>query len=84
MNPWPGAFCFIGADKKMLKIIRVGKILGIDGKKPGKLFMAGKELAVQCGRDSLIIEKLQLPGKGAMTSAEFLNGYRKYADTELK
>jgi methionyl-tRNA formyltransferase len=84
MNPWPGAFSFLGAEKKTLKIIRAREILAINDRQPGKLFLTDKKLAAQCGRDSLVIEQLQLSGKKIMSSREFLNGYGKYADTELK
>ncbi len=84
MNPWPGAFSFIGPDEKMLKITRAGDILETGGKQSGKLFTTDKKLAVQCGRGSLVIEELQLPGKKSMAAREFLNGYAKYTHAELK
>ncbi|MFA5753963.1 MAG: methionyl-tRNA formyltransferase [Patescibacteria group bacterium] len=72
-NPWPGtsAVC----QDRTIKIIAVeNEILKVNGQPTGQIFRDGKRLAVQCGQDSLVILKLQIEGKKAMTAEEFLNG----------
>lgn len=75
-TPWPGSFTFW--KNKRLKITR-GYVLYLTAGKPispGQTFLhVGDELAVQTGMGLLIIEKLQMEGKGEMTIKEFLNGY---------
>ena len=83
LSPWPGTFTTFKNNKsdsnpKILKILKA-KIQkqtenGPFGE-PGKTFMAPDEkIAVQTGKDFLIIEELQPEGGQKMTSAEFLNG----------
>lgn len=43
---------------------------------PGALFAYKNKLAVQCGKDALIIKKIQPAGKKPMSGEEFLNGYK--------
>ncbi|MDP2737014.1 MAG: methionyl-tRNA formyltransferase, partial [bacterium] len=50
----------------------------INSYKPGKTFKYNSGLAVQCGRDALIIKSLQLEGKNALTSEEFLRGHKNF------
>lgn len=84
MFPWPGAFTFT-PDKKMLKIISADKIpLPLNDHSIGKLFLIGSQLAVQCGHDSLVINKLQLAGKKEMTAGNFLLGHHQLIGTVLK
>ncbi len=85
MNPWPSAFTEVRSKKLevrnkylILKIIEVEHdILRINKYEQGELFLYGNKLAVQCGKDSLVVRKLQLEGKKAMTSEEFLRGYKE-------
>jgi len=42
------------------------------------------EIAVQCGRDYLVIEELQLEGKKEMKPEEFLRGHQDFIGTILK
>jgi methionyl-tRNA formyltransferase len=42
------------------------------------------EIAVQCGKDFLVIEYLQLEGKKEMKSEEFLRGHPDFIGTILK
>lgn len=73
-NPWPGTFGFLG--EKIIKIIEVDKNpLKINNYRAGKIFINNGQLAVQCGQDSLVIKKLQMPGKKIMNSVDFLRGH---------
>jgi len=77
MTPWPSTWTHW--QDKRIKIISVQKkLLAINSYKPGKTFLYNSGLAVQTGRESLIIKKLQLEGKKEMTSAEFLRGHENF------
>lgn len=86
MFPWPGAFTFLGnkeqeiKNKKLsLKIKEVQhQSLNINEYKIGEIFLHNNELAVQCGKNSLIIKKLQLEGKKEVNADEFKLGYKKF------
>ena len=52
---------------------------------PGKTFLATNDkIAVQTGKDFLVIEKLQFEGKKPMSSEEFLRGHLKFIGEILK
>ncbi|MDP2736290.1 MAG: methionyl-tRNA formyltransferase, partial [bacterium] len=62
MNSWPMAWTWW--EGKQFKIISAQKQpIEINSYKPGKTFKYNSGLAVQCGRDALIIKSLQLEGK---------------------
>ncbi len=72
-NPWPGTWTEINGET--LKIIAVGHEPAMVNKaKTGQLFIDGEHLLVRCGQNSLVILRLQLAGKKAMTAKEFING----------
>jgi methionyl-tRNA formyltransferase len=74
MQPWPGAFTYLGG--KMLKILEaVIADAGDKGGIPGTI-RDEKELLVNTGEGAIRVNKLQLAGKKAMTQAEFLRGHR--------
>jgi methionyl-tRNA formyltransferase len=85
-DPWPGSFTF--ADDKMLKIWKakvqeqteicpIGEL--------GKTFMATNEqIAIQTGKDFLIIEELQIEGGKRMPVETFLKGHSDFIGTILK
>ncbi|XOB41751.1 MAG: methionyl-tRNA formyltransferase [Candidatus Nealsonbacteria bacterium] len=90
-QPWPGSFSeFQISNQKSQKL----KILKADILKqtkngpfgvPGKTFLAPNDkIAVQTGKDFLVIEKLQLEGKKTMSSEEFLRGHLKFIGLVLK
>lgn len=82
MTPWPSAWAYW--NNKMIKILQVQqKSLEINSYKPGKTFLYNGGLAVQCGKDALIIKKLQLEGKKEMTSEEFSRGQKDFIGTVL-
>jgi methionyl-tRNA formyltransferase len=77
MYPWPGAFSMT-PKKSILKIISVdNNILPANEHEPGKLFLHDKKLAIQCGKGSLIIKKIQPEGKTELEAHEFINGYKQ-------
>jgi len=89
-NMWPGSFTFWEKDDKILRI----KVLKADVySKPGHLlnYPVGKtlilsknEIGVQCGKDILIIEKLQLEGKKETLTTDFIKGHPDFIGTILK
>ncbi len=91
--PWPGAFAFFEEENspkgiKMLKILEA-EVLKQTEKGPfgvpGKVYIASNEkIAVQAGKDFLIIKKLQLQGKSPTTSEDFLRGHVDFIGKILK
>ena len=74
MNPWPGAYAKLG--KNDIKILKVeNKPLGINKFPSGTIFKHGSKLAIQCAHNSLLVERLQLAGKKAITCQDFLCGH---------
>ncbi|MFA5359338.1 MAG: methionyl-tRNA formyltransferase [Patescibacteria group bacterium] len=82
MNSWPIAWTW--QDGKQVKIISAqNQPIEINSYKPGKTFKYNNGLAVQCGRDALIIKKLQFEGKSALESEEFLRGHENFIGAVL-
>ena len=82
MNSWPMAWTW--QDGKQIKIISAqNQPIEINSYKPGKTFKYNNGLAVQCGKDALIIKKLQLEGKNALESEEFLRGHKDFIGAVL-
>ena len=82
LNPWPGTFSYYldkkSNQKKILKILEA-ETQKQDRNGPfgpcGKVYMAtNNNLAVQAGKDFLIIKKLQVENKNPAKAEEFLNG----------
>lgn len=85
-NPWPSSFCKV--DGKILKIWKA-KVFEYTKESPlvteGKIFLAPNDkIAVQCKKDFLIIERLQLEGGKKMTSKEFLRGHPDFVGKILR
>ncbi len=82
MTPWPTAWTWWQG--KQIKIIQAQhQAIEINLYKPGKTFIYNRGLAVQCGKDALIIKKLQLEGKNILNSQEFLNGHKDFIGSIL-
>lgn len=82
MTSWPSAWTWISG--KQLKILEIDPtIINLDTYKPGKTFIYNSNLAIQCGAQALIIRRLQLEGKKAMTSEEFMRGHKEFVGTVL-
>lgn len=84
-NPWPGSFAFL--EDKLFKIISAD--ISIDNEEDekleiGQIYIKNKDLMLKCGQNSLVILKLQLPGKKALSSKEFLNGRPDVVNKILK
>ncbi|HUS49951.1 MAG TPA: methionyl-tRNA formyltransferase [Candidatus Paceibacterota bacterium] len=76
--PWPGTFTFW--NKKRLKILEADVSKPSDNKNYslGETFFSDKKLLVSCGRNFLIIKKLQLEGKRTTNAEEFLKGHSDF------
>lgn len=87
-SPWPGSFTtWRGAALKILKALASaaqhaapGTVAIIEGTRDGG---KGKQLAIATGEGALIVERLQLEGKRAMTAQEFLAGRPEIAGERL-
>jgi methionyl-tRNA formyltransferase len=75
LNPWPGTWTKIKNQKLKIKNLD-SKILLINKYKPGEIFLHDNQLAVQCGKNALIIKSLQLEGKKETDAEEFLRGHK--------
>lgn len=69
---WPKSRTVIG-NKEV--IITKAKVIESAGK-PGSIEVKNKELAVYCGKQALLIERLKPAGKKEMTIEAFLAGYK--------
>jgi len=83
-DPWPGSYCLWSKNSKNLRIkileafVLPQKNYGPFGIR-GKTFLApDSKIAVQAGKDYLIIGKLQLEGGKPVSSEEFLRGYPNF------
>jgi len=83
-DPWPGSYCLWSKNSKNLRIkileafVLPQKNYGPFGIR-GKTFLApDSKIAVQAGKDYLIIGKLQLEGGKPVSSEEFLRGYSDF------
>lgn len=85
MYSWPGTFsqlritndkpCLPAGRLQIVKIISVSsEIIESSDKKVGEIFLHKGKIAVQCGQNALKIETLQMAGKKALSSEEFLRG----------
>lgn len=77
LTPKPGAWCFVTfrGDKKRL-IIKKTKVLSNVFETPGAI-LSRPGLTVACGQGALELLELQLEGKKAMKTEEFLRGISK-------
>ena len=83
LNPFPSTYTKL--EEKNLKIKKVSSnILNINKFPVGKIFLYKNDLAVQCGKNSLLIERLQLEGKKEMEVKDFLQGHKDIEGKILK
>lgn len=82
--PWPGTFAIfkektVGEENEKIKALKILKAAVLERqteKELGEVFLTDKkELAVQTGKNCLIIQQLQIEGGKPMTAQEFLNGH---------
>lgn len=90
-NPWPSAYSGLKVEDKELKILKIWKAGVLKQTKagpfgqPGKVFLASNnKIAIQTGKDYLIVEELQPEGKKKMTAEEFLRGRLDFIGKLLK
>jgi len=84
LQPWPGTYAKIKESGEILKITKVAPhFFELNDQPVGKIFHYKNQLAVQTGRDTLIIERLQLEGKKEVSADEFLNGHREILGATL-
>ena len=82
LSPWPGAYSSLrGKNIKLLKVSKVN-VANIKYKKEdyGRLISTKNNLYVVCKGGLLEILNLQLAGKKAMQSSEFLRGFKPEED----
>jgi methionyl-tRNA formyltransferase len=89
--PWPTAWTIWNG--KILKILPARRsfseggeadIISGNGYKTGEVFLKGGELAIKCGKNILIIKKLQLEGGKVLSAKEFLNGHKDFVGSVLE
>ncbi len=87
-HAWPNSYFIWPLNNKPLEIkLLKARYLAYTDKKhsPGQVFLLpDKQLAVRCGRGTLVIEKLQPAGKKEMSAPEFLRGHYKFINSVLK
>lgn len=83
LNPWPVAFT--NYEDKVMKIYESEVKDTKCNVEPGTILKVSKEgILVSCGEGSLLIKRIQFPGKKALTVKEYLNGYKIEEGTTLK
>jgi methionyl-tRNA formyltransferase len=81
MHPWPGAFTTW--DGKQLRVARAHVSPSAEAQAPGTVVAQGKGAAVTTGDGLLVLDEVQIEGKGQMPIKAFLNGYRSFAGSTL-
>lgn len=78
LSPYPGAWTWIrtGEEQKTLKILECKPVAS--GKIKGKIWAENGVLNIPCSDGYIAVEKLQMEGKKAMKSDEFLRGIRDF------
>lgn len=80
MNPWPGAYTYLGKD--MLKVHRLSVANHIG--EPAQVLYAGKEgLIIGCGGGSVRLEEIQPSGGKRMKDTDYLLGHKITVGTVL-
>jgi len=84
-SPWPGAYTSWRG--KMLKIVAAHPDMSSSDARPGTVLVrkaqGQQQLAVGTGQGLLVIERLQLEGKKALSADEFLRGYPQIVNEVL-
>jgi methionyl-tRNA formyltransferase len=76
LNPWPGTYSMIGEKRfKILEAETQSQTENGPFGSPGKVYLGTNHtIAVQTGKDFLLIKKLQIEGKSSTNSKDFLQG----------
>lgn len=72
LNPFPIAWCMYGDEK--MNVYRTSVAI-VDNLKSGELRQAGDRLVAGCGKGSVELHSVQLPGTKKLNGSEFINGY---------
>lgn len=80
MNPWPGTY-FTFQDLQV-KILEADPVEKNHDELPGTIISYPLEIA--CGRNSISVKKLQIPGKTPINAEEFQKGYQYNIGKVLK
>ena len=84
-NPWPGVFTHI--DGKRIKILNLELLRSIPEQKlsPGTIFISNNgKMAIQCKKNAILILTLQSEGKNAISSEEYIKGYKNCIGKRLE
>jgi methionyl-tRNA formyltransferase len=87
MQPWPGAWTVWG--DKTLRVLAATVLpdgpegAPTAGAEPGRVVRHGGGVAVAAGAGWLGLDRLQLEGRGVVTAAAFVNGYRAFPGSVL-
>lgn len=83
---WPKSYTYFQNKRIIIKKALSSTIESEMPSAAGTVFIEKKsrKIAVQCGKDSLIIDILQLEGKKEMSSRDFLNGHPQIIGEVLK
>jgi methionyl-tRNA formyltransferase len=73
LQPWPMAHCLWNG--KLIKIHVVESVPIATTQPPGTVLAVGNKIVVATGEGRLAITKLQIEGKQAMNTRDFLNGH---------
>jgi len=80
-SSWPTSFTFWQKSGKLMQVkIIKARVLKSEAKHPlaQTLAVSSKEIGVQCGKDILVVEKLQLEGGKELSAEEFLRGHSDF------
>jgi methionyl-tRNA formyltransferase len=86
-TPWPSALTFWQKSDKLIQVkLLKAKVLKSDKEDQiAKTFLISpKEIGIQCGKDILVIEKLQLEGGKELSAEEFLRGHKDFINQTLR
>ena len=78
VNPWPGAYTYLGGE--VLKVWRAKVIPvpeGMEEKAPYDILVANRKegIIVKAGKDAVLLQEIQLPGKKRMDACAYLTGH---------
>jgi len=85
-TPWPASFTFWQKSDKLIQVkILKARVLKSESNNPAAraLAVSSKEIGIQCGKDILVVEKLQLEGGKELSSEEFLRGHPGFINQTL-
>ena len=72
-DPWPGAFC--DYEGLVLKLWKAEPLAGDTQAAPGTILEASPAgIKIACGKGSLLVTEIQVPGKKRMAISEYLKG----------